>query len=156
MTEWRDIAGWEDQYKVSDDGLIHRKILTYRNKYNPVVLKRATHAGYLQVWLGGQSGRNHYVHRLVAFAFIGPPPSDRHEIAHGDGSKTNNHWTNLRWATRGENTADKRLHNAHPKLTQVKVDEIRRRANEKPSDLAKEFGVVHSHILRVIRREQWA
>jgi hypothetical protein len=35
----------------------------------------------------------------VAEAFIGPQPSPRHQVAHYDGVRDNNHYSNLRWAT---------------------------------------------------------
>lgn len=50
------------------------------------------------------------MHALVAEAFHGWRPSEDHEVAHGDGSRVNNHYRNLRWATRLENAADKMLH----------------------------------------------
>ncbi|CAK0880784.1 unnamed protein product [Prorocentrum cordatum] len=49
-------------------------------------------------------GRTRLVHRLVAEAFLGPPPSPRHvHINHKDGIKSNNHVTNLEYATPSQN-----------------------------------------------------
>lgn len=45
-------------------------------------------------------------HRLVAFAFIGPPPFEGAEVCHKDGFKHNNHHSNLRWGTSGANGMD--------------------------------------------------
>ena len=58
-------------------------------------------AGYLRV---GINGKKHYVHRLVAQAFLEPPPSEKHkEVNHIDGDPANNRADNLEWVTRSEN-----------------------------------------------------
>jgi len=68
-------------------------------------------AGYLGVslWEGGK-GRTWFVHQIVAHVFHGPRPSRKHDCAHRDGNKLNNHWRNLRWCTRAENERDKIAH----------------------------------------------
>lgn len=44
------------------------------------------------------------VHRLVAFAWLPAPPSDKHTwINHKDGDKGNNHYSNLEWTTISQN-----------------------------------------------------
>lgn len=45
----------------------------------------------------------HYVHHLVAAMWIGPAPSDEHEINHKNGIKRDNRKENLEWVTRSEN-----------------------------------------------------
>lgn len=47
-------------------------------------------------------GVNVMVHRLVANGFI-PLVEGKPDVNHKDGDKTNNHWTNLEWCSRGEN-----------------------------------------------------
>lgn len=62
--------------------------------------------GYLQVSLHNEAGNCvQYVHRVVAAAFLKPPPSPAHQIDHLWGDKTDNHVANLRWVTRAENIA---------------------------------------------------
>lgn len=43
------------------------------------------------------------IHRIVATAFLGEPPSDKHVVDHIDTNKCNNRPSNLRWLTRLEN-----------------------------------------------------
>jgi len=64
-------------------------------------------SGHLLTRLG--AGKNVQVHRLVAEAFLGPPP-DGMECRHLDGNPKNNHITNLAWGTRSENNRDRCRH----------------------------------------------
>ena len=60
-----------------------------------------TSSGYCQVVI---CTRNFQVHRLVAYAFLGPPPSEAAwQVNHIDGNCSNNRIDNLEWATRSEN-----------------------------------------------------
>jgi transposase len=43
------------------------------------------------------------LHALVALAFLGPRPTDKHEVNHLNGVKTDNTVENLQWVTRSEN-----------------------------------------------------
>lgn len=59
--------------------------------------------GYYEMKLQGQSM---LVHRLVAFAFLGPPPSGKQNLVnHRDLNKGNNAVENLEYVTPAENTA---------------------------------------------------
>lgn len=107
MTEWRVCVGYPD-YEVSDDGQLRRRV-SFRNLPAGMAKKAQRHSrGYLYYALGHE--KKELAHRLVAMAFIGPPPSDLHEVAHNDGSRTNNRASNLRWALPAENQADRLRH----------------------------------------------
>jgi len=106
------------------------------------------------------------VHRLVAFAFLGPPPTSDHEINHIDGDRTNNRVTNLEWVTRQENAVHahqilgKGIGETHPlaRLTQEDVGQIRRlyaAGHHSLTELAAAFGVDQVHISRIVRHEAW-
>ena len=44
-----------------------------------------------------------FIHRIVAYAFIGDPPTMQHIVDHIDTNHQNNHPENLRWVTKLEN-----------------------------------------------------
>lgn len=103
MTRWKSIPGWP--YEAGDDGRI-------RNARTGRVLRQQRHkGGYLnvQLWSGGRFWTVG-VHQLVALAFIGPAPSDSHEVRHGDGVRTNNHLDNLAYGLHLENMRDRDAH----------------------------------------------
>jgi hypothetical protein len=53
--------------------------------------------GYMQI------GNNVVVHRIVATAFHGEQPSEKHVVDHIDTNRQNNRAENLRWVTRLDN-----------------------------------------------------
>ena len=59
-------------------------------------------SGYRRVKILGQ---NTYVHRVVVYAFLGPPPSEAAwQVNHIDGNRNNNQIDNLEWVSQSENT----------------------------------------------------
>lgn len=104
-------------------------------------------------------------HRLVALAFLGAPPTPKHQAAHRDGDRRNNRADNLRWATCRENHADRRAHGTDPtgtrngraKLDAIDVAEIRalREENVPARAIGRHYGISHRQVLRVAAREQW-
>lgn len=125
--EWRPIPGYEP-YEVSNLGRI--KGVKGGNILTPVL----TQYGYHQVSLcvcGKKVAR--LVHRLVAYAFIGPQPSPEYDVLHWDGIKTNNVLSNLRWGTPRDNNEDQVRHGTRiigsrvgvSKLTEAQVRTIR-------------------------------
>ena len=68
------------------------------------------------------SGKSHPVHRLVADAFLPPPPSEKHtQVNHKDGNPANNRADNLAWVTRSENIQHARDTNADRKSSAPKL-----------------------------------
>lgn len=96
--EWRDIAGYEGLYQVSNMGRV--KSLNYKRTCEERVLKPAKKkCGYLEVLLYKDGKTKHWkVHRLVAVAFI-PNPDSLPQVNHKDECKTNNNVWNLEWCT---------------------------------------------------------
>lgn len=88
-----------ERYKVRDNGAIFR--IAREGKQ-----KRAKD----EVWTFGEKIDRGYakfcgesVHRIVAVAFLGEPPSKLHVVDHLDTNRQNNRPENLRWLTRLEN-----------------------------------------------------
>lgn len=97
--EWKNIQGYDGYYEISNHGRV--KSLHGRK---PRILSPGITSKYVSVCLSiGDLKKMHRVHRLVAEAFI-PNPESKPEVNHGDGIKTNNHWKNLAWSTKSENT----------------------------------------------------
>ena len=63
-------------------------------------------AGYFVTGVSfDRTRRTERVHRLVAFGFLGPPPTPKHNcVNHKDGNKSNNALENLEWVTHAENS----------------------------------------------------
>ena len=73
----------------------------YRNSRGGISHGCLTSGGYCVVRICGSDFK---VHRLVAHAFLGPPPSKAAwEVNHIDGNCSNNRKDNLEWATRSDN-----------------------------------------------------
>src|SRR5271157_6368187 len=116
-------------YCVTEDGKVGRI-----GSYQWLAPARQKRGGYLAVSLyQNNRGKTWPVHQMVAIAFHGSRPSPRHDAAHNDGDKMNNHHSNIRWATRAENEHDKLAHgrsnrgarNGTAKLTAIQIKEIR-------------------------------
>lgn len=92
---WVTIADYPN-YEVSNVGEV-------RNVITKKVLKGILNGrGYHQVMLW-PGKKNMQVHRLVAIHFI-ENPENKPCVDHIDRDKTNNHVSNLRWATHSENS----------------------------------------------------
>jgi len=118
---WRDVAGYEGFYQVSNKGNVYsvERINSNGRKCGGIILKPIpTITGYLQVNLCKNGERkNTYIHRLVAEAFI-LNQNNYLEINHKDENKANNYVKNLEWCTREHNVNHgKRNEKASQKLS---------------------------------------
>lgn len=153
-------------YEVSSLGRIRRVGATVWLR--PCVLKRG---GYLAVNLWrNNTGRTWTVHRIVALTFCGEPAPGQTDVAHYDGDKRNNRASNLRWATRAENEADKVRHgranvgerNGQAKISNDEAETIRARylastrRHGMQSALASEFGVSAAAISNIVNNRRRA
>lgn len=92
----KEIKGYED-YLVYSNGTV------YSRKTHKFLKPRSCN-GYLQVYLTNKEGsKNHYVHRLVAEAFIPNDDAAKVQINHKNEIKSDNRIENLEWCTPKEN-----------------------------------------------------
>lgn len=119
MEEWKDIAGYEGLYQVSNLGNVKSVARLHNTKHGGYIqgeriikakktdrLKRNNHSGrteYLQVGLCSNGKTKMFLlHRLVALAFI-PNPLNKPCVNHKNGNGFDNKVENLEWVTNSEN-----------------------------------------------------
>ena len=159
-----------DRYLVSRDGHVYG-LINSQGRQREVPFKLSPFRcgdDYLHVGIRVSSKRlkRYAVHRLVCLTFHGPPPSPTHECAHRDGDRSNNRASNLRWATRKENAADRDRHNRTVwgeratlgKLTEDAVRAIRVLLSNGFSyaRVSSLFGVSVQAISKIATKKAWA
>lgn len=127
-----------------------------------------TNFGHLciRITLNGKRVRK-YIHRLVAENFI-PNPENKSKVNHWDGNPSNNHVSNLVWATHAENIAhayqilkkswgelrsDSKLSNEQVKFIRNNYIPFDKEFGQ--TAMAKKFGVCQQTVSRIIKRGSW-
>ena len=159
--EWREIPNTD--YSVSSEGRV-----ASRKKGGWRVMKSRLRNGYPSMYICFSGGRQDiHVHRLVAEAFLGPPPTPKHQVNHKNGVKGDNRAENLEWVTSKENIrhrfdvlGQKAAHGAalpQCKLTETEVREIRALvvAGESQSVIAARYGVEQTNVSHIARGKTW-
>lgn len=160
---WKPVVGFEGHYAVSNIGRVIRTSKTTRTdrKY---IGGRASH-GYIKVtFTVGNESSEHYVHRLVAVAFLPPAPPNT-EVNHIDGIRSNNVVSNLEWVTRRGNLHHRSrvlrhvVGTSHPqaKLDSAKVYRARQMIAEGLSnaDIGRALGVTRATIRSIRIGRTW-
>lgn len=167
---WKDIAGFEGRYQVSNCGRV--RSLTHmdslgRTRLGRIMKLQHRILNYYSVKLSCNSfSKSFHVHRLVAQAFI-PNPNNLPQINHKDENPENNNVENLEWCDSKYNInygsrTDKYRGELHGRavLSEEIVREIRR--SYIPFDkefggkaLAKKYSVCTSTISYIVRGETW-
>ena len=125
-------------YGISSDGRV------YSFKRGKKEMKQQMgNAGYYYVTLCKNGKRsNHFVHRLVATAFV-KNPNNEIQVNHIDGDKTNNDFKNLEWVSPSENI--KHAHSiGKAKISDLCKQKLRERSIVKVIDL--QTGIVYDSI----------
>ena len=99
--EWKDIKEYEGLYQISNYGRVKS---LYHNKER-ILKPHLTKTNYYQIGLSKNGiTKQHYIHRLVAKAFVQNDDIDNKTIInHKDENQKNNHYTNLEWCTQEYN-----------------------------------------------------
>lgn len=172
MTEtWRKVVGYCGAYEVSDLGRV-RSVARYAPGNKPSIrrwikereLRQAFSGKYFVVHLS-LNGRkpNHYVHRLVAEAFIGPIAKGM-TVNHINGNKLDNrlvnlevvsHKSNIEHAIRTGLRNQRGEKNCRARLKPEDVLCIR--ACRLPKDeIAKLWGIKPSYVKDILNRRAWS
>ena len=105
---WKDIKDYEGRYQVNKLGEVlsirqrhdkKRHIHCIKKQYLKPQLwksKKTNYKAYFVVLIDDGVRETHYIHNLVAKAFI-PNPNNYSFVHHVDGDTTNNHIDNLEW-----------------------------------------------------------
>jgi len=103
--EWRPVASLGGRYAISNLGRLRREIASPGTFAYRVLRCGPDRYGYLRSNIrieGSNRYRIHFIHRLVAEAFV-PPVDGKPHVNHKDQNKRNNRATNLEWVTLAEN-----------------------------------------------------
>lgn len=179
--EYRDVPGFPG-YRVGNDGSVwcnsprgNRDIKTKGPLPWRLLRQNRTRSGhyYVALWRNGR-GKTWRVHRIVLFAFRGPPPPGL-ICARLDGNPGNNKLDNLVWTTHKENSAHAVQHGtwAHGEthgravLTAERVSAIVATVRAKRDDrvngrrygaytaVAKQFGVEAATVRDIMEGTTW-
>lgn len=160
---WAEAAGFSD-YDVSTHGRVRRNSPACGTYVGKILAQSTDRYGYKCVGLRlGRKGNTVTVHGLVAKTFLGPRP-EGFEAAHGDGDKSNNSLTNLRWATSVENKADSRRHGVIAKgernggggkLTEDQARDVKYSGSKVP-ELCEKYGISRGMVYFIRRGVNWA
>lgn len=175
VEEWRDIAGHEGLYQVSDWGNV--RSLNYNHTRKPQVLipfKKPD--GYLQIHIGAKNTK--LIHKLIAEAFIPIPEElskcEKLDVHHIDGNRSNNAVWNLMWIDKDKHNKlhfnGKSLTDEHKNklskaiegrvpiwltkgVLQFSKDGIFLKEYNSLSEAAREIGISHTAILNCCRQK---
>ncbi|WP_081714533.1 HNH endonuclease [Asticcacaulis sp. AC466] len=164
--EWRVCPNFP-RFEVSECGDVRRGSTHCR------IIGKIDADGYVRYSLRDKAGRRRSpgAHQLVMAAFGQPQPTEEHQIAHQDGSRLHNHFSNLIWATSQENHSHREVHgtaaqgerNGRAKITEADVHDIRiayraiklGKSNRRIPDLARAYGLHHASLLRIAQGKNW-
>jgi hypothetical protein len=139
---WKEVAGYEGHYKVSNLGNV------FSIKRNIILKPRLKALGYYDYCLSLKSKYKHIrIHRLVATHFI-PNPDNLTDVHHKDEDKSNNKVTNLEWIDGGKHN---KLHKASLTDADVlKVRQLRKSRGWGPLKISRKLGISKGIVANII------
>lgn len=167
MSRWVPVYGYEGIYEVSSRGDIRRVGASRGARIGRVLRQKLAKRGGYPIVTLSDAGlvKTWPVHQIVCLSFHGDRPTPAHEVAHKDGVPTNVSETNLRWATRKENSEDSREHGTLPigerhgsaRLTLNQVAEIRAllEKGEVKAAIARRYSIGASTVTDIYRGRTW-
>lgn len=159
---WKDIADYEGLYQVSNLGKVKslERVVYYKGRHHTVAekIKNGTpkENDYLIVSLYKNNvGKMHYIHRLVAKAFI-PNPENKPTVNHINLDVFDNRVENLEWST----YAEQELHKiafigylGNSRAVRVTYRDGRIEEYESESLCARQLGIHRDTLIRYLRGE---
>lgn len=176
---WKDIAGYEGLYQVSNlgrvkslDKYVNTGIKNQEKRFisGKIIKQTSDKDGYLRVGLNINNSKKIFpVHRIVCLSFH-ENTENKPQVNHKDGIKFHNYEWNLEWSTLSEN----RIHAYNTglqnglnrrgeksnfvKLTEDQILKIRSEYipyKVKQKYLAEKYGVTQSAISAIINKKNW-
>lgn len=165
--EWRDIAGSNGNYKISNYGRVKSFVF---NKKEGQIIQGSLVSGYRRVQLVINDKRCRVlVHKLVAETWIKKPSQNSTQVIHKDWNKKNNQVSNLEWMTPKDTTRRMfdyfRENNKHRKVNSIRNSKLKESDVKYMKTLiergiaqyviAKMFCISPTQVKRITRGENW-
>lgn len=164
--EWRAIPGFPG-YEASSIGRVRTWKIQGKSRGSArlaesprILTQKQTRTGYLEVSMSdGRKQRAVLAHKAVLLAFVGPCPEGMECRHFPDFTRTNNHTSNISWAPKTVNLAERVIRvgerNPRSKLTDDDIRQIvANRGFVFQHSLAEVFNVSQGHVANLFGRDR--
>ena len=155
---------FKQEYKIDQNGCVYSPWRGWHEMF-----QNTSKQGYKEIMLYTEDGsRRHFkVHRLVMNTYCPIDNSEKMQVNHKNGNKSDNRLENLEWCTRSENLKhafktgleDKPIGEKNPshKLTEKEVRQICQHLENKRTlqSIADQYGVTKGCIAHIKQRRSW-